>query len=148
MPWLYCPKFTLEDVKPPKGNLQVKEILETSTGSETQGLAIPVHRLYLIRHSAWWSQRSRQRSSRNVQQDHRKTFQEDRLKMSTPMGREDRRMSLGLPNNGQNPNKGYAIFLDIRMFDWKFRFYLCVLHLRKRWRMGKSIDCASKSWKL
>ena len=31
---LYCSKFTLEDVKPPKGNLQVKEVIETSIGSE------------------------------------------------------------------------------------------------------------------
>jgi len=31
---LYCPKFALEDVKLPKENLQVKRVLETSTGSE------------------------------------------------------------------------------------------------------------------
>jgi len=31
---LYCPKFALEDTETPKGDLQVKEVLETSTGSE------------------------------------------------------------------------------------------------------------------
>jgi len=31
---LYCPRFALEDIKPPKGNLQVKKVLKTSTGSE------------------------------------------------------------------------------------------------------------------
>ena len=29
---LYCLKFALEDVKPPKGNLQIKKVLKNSTG--------------------------------------------------------------------------------------------------------------------
>ena len=32
---LYCSKFTLEDSKTPRGDLQVKEVLKTSTSSQT-----------------------------------------------------------------------------------------------------------------
>jgi len=31
---LYCPKFTLKDTETPEGDIQVKEVLETSTGLE------------------------------------------------------------------------------------------------------------------
>ena len=31
---LYCPKFTFEESQTPRGDLQVKEVLETSTGPE------------------------------------------------------------------------------------------------------------------
>jgi len=31
---MYYPKFSFEDVKLPKGDFQVKEVFETSTGSE------------------------------------------------------------------------------------------------------------------
>jgi len=31
---LYCPKFTLEGSGTPRGDLQIKEVLETSTDAE------------------------------------------------------------------------------------------------------------------
>jgi len=38
---LYCQKFAFEDSKTPKGDLQVKEILETSTGPEPGDWGFP-----------------------------------------------------------------------------------------------------------
>jgi len=38
---LYCPKFILEDNGTPRGDLQVKEVLETSTDSESRDWRFP-----------------------------------------------------------------------------------------------------------
>ena len=44
---MYCLKFILEENKTPRGDLQVKEILETSTGSELKDWQFPLYDILL-----------------------------------------------------------------------------------------------------
>jgi len=56
----------------------------------------------------------------SFQQDHWKTSQEVHLKKSTQLEREVRWMPLGLSHNGENPNKGYTIFLGVWIWSYTF----------------------------
>jgi len=49
---LYCSKLALEDNQTPTGDLQVKKSSRDFKKIRAQGLAIPIHRLCLIRHIA------------------------------------------------------------------------------------------------
>jgi len=88
-------------------NLSAKRFRNSATNSE-------------LKVCLQWHTSSCQRSCRSFQQNGWEASQEVYLKKSTQLGREIRWMFMGLPHNGENLDKGYTIFLGVRMWSCTF----------------------------